>query len=269
MHLDWTVRTNWLHRINPSVKLLVSLSLFIFILFVHNLNVLVNFTVVNLLLFLLYSGHPPRRLLLFSLPFLLIFISTSTSMMFFGKGTTTWFQWGWVHITEESFLRGVHLGFRALNFALLGLLFALTTRPALLFYSLMQQWRLPPKYAYSFMAALRLIPIMLEEFQTLRHALKVRGIQRKKGLGRFYRTLQAYSIPLLAQSIRRAQRIAVAMEARRFQSGTARTYYYEVSYSGYDMVYAFYYLIGIIIVTYMGVHFPYWDAADVRFLPNM
>jgi energy-coupling factor transport system permease protein len=269
MHLDWSVRANWLHRINPSVKLVISLGLFIYILFIHNLNVLVNFTVVNLLLFLFYSGHPPRRLVLFSIPFILIFLSTSTSMMFFGKGTTTWFQWGLIHITEESFFRGVHLGFRALNFALLGLLFALTTRPALLFYSLMQQWKLSPKYAYSFMAALRLIPIMLEEFQTLRHALKVRGIQKKKGIGRLYRVLQAYSIPLLAQSIRRAQRIAVAMEARRFESGSARTYYYKVSYSGYDAVYALYYLLGIAIVTYAGLHFPYWDTVDVRHLPNL
>lgn len=84
---------------------------------------------------------------------------------------------GLIRITEESFLRGMLIGLRAMVFAVLGLTFALTTRPVNLFYSLMQQLRLDPKYAYSFMAALRLIPIMTEEFETIRNARKAR--QRK------------------------------------------------------------------------------------------
>lgn len=105
---------------------------------------------------------------------------------FFGKGETTWWEWGLIHITEESFYRGLHLGFRALIFALLGLMFSLTTRPVFLFYSLMQQLKLKPKYAYSFMAGIRLIPIMIEEFQTIRQAMIVRGVEQRKGLANFF-----------------------------------------------------------------------------------
>ncbi len=58
---------------------------------------------------------------------------------------------------------------------------ALTTKPVYLFYSLMQQVNMKPKYVYSFMAAIRLIPLMIEEMKTLHHALKVRGVQKKWG----------------------------------------------------------------------------------------
>ncbi len=183
---------------------------------------------------------------------------------FFGKGETTWVQWGLLHITEESFFRGLHLGFRALNFAALGLLFALTTRPVYLFYSLMQQVKLPAKYAYSFMAAFRLLPIMFEEFQTLRHALKVRGVQEKKGIKGIYEKIKFFSIPLLAQSIRRAQRIAIAMEAKRFSQMKGRTYYYNLGFSGYDVLFILY-LVSMIAAAYIGSqYFPYFNIPDVR-----
>ena len=132
------------------------------------------------------------------------------------------------------------IGLRALVFAVLGLTFALTTRPVNLFYSLMQQLRLDPKYAYSFMAALRLIPIMTEEFETIRNARKVRGSERVTGLQGILFKMKVYTIPLLSGSIRRAHRIAVAMEAKRFSGHVKRTYYYEIGFSGNDFVFLAY-----------------------------
>lgn len=225
---------------------------------------MINFCLVTILLLAFFSGHPWKRVLLFSIPFVIIFISTSTSMIFFGKGETTWFRWGLVHITEESFYRGIHLGFRALSFASVGLMFALTTRPVLLFYSLMQQLKLPPKFAYSFMAAIRLFPIMLEEFQTLRYALKVRGVSAEKGLRGFYQKLKFFSIPMLAQSIRRAQRIAIAMEAKRFSNSQKRTYFYQIGYSRYDLFFILYLLLAIPLAYWVSNQWPYFNILDVR-----
>lgn len=264
MEWEFTMKETWLHKINPSVKLLFMLVLFISVLFIHNLNFLINYTIFAFLLFLFFTGHPLKRIMLFSLPFVLIFVSTSASMIFFGKGQTTWWQWGLIHITEESFYRGLHLGFRALIFALFGLTFSLTTRPVFLFYSLMQQLKLKPKYAYSFMAGIRLIPIMLEEFQTIRQAMIVRGVEQKMGPANFFNQLKAYSIPLLSQSIRRAHRIAVAMEAKRFSNETKRTFYYEIGFSKYDVFFVGYFLLAIFLSYFASVVFPYVPITDVR-----
>jgi energy-coupling factor transport system permease protein len=264
VQLDFSFKETWIHQINPSLKLLLFVALFFHIIFIHDIDFIINYTFIALFLLVFFSGHPWKRVLLLAIPFLLVFISTSTSMIFFGQGQTTWLKWGLLHITEESFYRGVHLGFRALNFAALGLLFALTTRPVFLFYSLMQQLKLPPKFAYSFMAAFRLIPIMFEEFQVLRYALKVRGVKEKRGIKGIYEKIKFFSIPLLAQSIRRAQRIAVAMEAKRFSMIKKRTYYYELGFSRYDVLFILYLGLTITAAYYISQQLPYFDIRDVR-----
>lgn len=264
MQIDFSYKETWLHRVNPSLKFSVIVILFIHLLFVHNINFVINYMLVTLLLYVAFTGHPWKRVLLIFIPFLLIFLTSSTSMIFFGKGEATWWKWGLIHITEESFYRGLHLGFRGIVFAILGIVFSLTTRPVFLFYSLMQQVKLKPKYAYSFMAAVRLIPIMIEEFQTLKYALKVRGVQERRGFIGFFEKLKSYSIPMLSQSIRRAHRIAVAMEAKRFSDAMNRTYYYRIGFSRYDLLFLLYFAVFIPASYYLAIHFPYFSVLDVR-----
>ncbi|WP_173916819.1 energy-coupling factor transporter transmembrane protein EcfT [Halobacillus sp. Marseille-Q1614] len=265
MPIDFSYKETWLHKINPSLKLIIIVLLFIHLLMIHNPNFLINYMIGTLLLYTFFTGHPWKRLAVISIPFVLIFLTSCTSMIFFGKGEITWFKWGLVHITEESFFRGLHLGFRGIVFAALGVIFALTTRPVYLFYSLMQQLKLKPKYAYSFMAAIRLIPLMIEEMQTLHYALKVRGVQAEKGVKGFYKKLKTYSIPLLSQSIRRAYRIAVAMEAKGFSNDVNRTYFYRLGLSKFDMVFICCLMIMISLSYVTAVQYPYFSITDVRY----
>lgn len=235
--MEYKWKETWLSRVNPSLKLGTTIIGFIAIIFVHNPNALLILFLASLFLLFCFSGHPHKFVLLYCLPFLLLFISSSSAMVLFGKGETTWFQYGLIHITEESFYRGIHLGLRASTFAVLGLLFALTTKPVLLFYSLMQQLKLPANIAYSFMASIRMLPIMASEFQTLHYAYRIRGLDLGKGATGFLKKMRFYSVPLLAQAIRRAQRIAIAMEAKQFNGATKRTYFYEIGYSKWDAIF--------------------------------
>lgn len=256
-NLNASSTETWLHKVNPSLKLLVLLMLCVVALCIHDLNYIMNITIATFIIFLCCTGHPIKRLLLVSIPFCFIFISTSSTMILFGQGETIWFKWGLISITEESFIRGLLVGFRALLFAALGLTFSFTTRPVNLFYSLMQQVKLKPKYAYSFMAALRLIPIMIEEFHTIRNAMRVRGIERKKGIKNIYFKMRAYSVPLLSGSIRRAHRIAIAMEAKRFSDTGKRTYYYEFGFSRNDHGFILYVVILLMAGYLIAERFPY------------
>ncbi|PYI52074.1 energy-coupling factor transporter transmembrane component T family protein [Paenibacillus flagellatus] len=264
MPITFAYRETWLHRVNPTLKLALCLAWFVLVLFTHNPSVMANMTAVSLLALAAWSGHPAKRLALYVLPAVILFVSSSTSMIFYGKGETTWWEWGLIHVTKESFYRGVQVGLKSLCFAFVGLAFALTTRPVLLFYSLMQQCKVPPKYAYGFMAAMRLLPMMADEVQTLRHALAVRGVGRERGPKGWYRKAKAYAVPMLAQSIRRAQRIAVAMEAKRFAGSGRRTYYYEVGFGPADAAFAAGALAAIALAYLAGVQWPYVDVTDVR-----
>ncbi|MCA1053874.1 energy-coupling factor transporter transmembrane protein EcfT [Rossellomorea aquimaris] len=265
MNLHVASKETWVHKVNPSIKLMTMLLLFIVILLVHQLNILVYLSVIVFAAFWCFSGYVAKVKSLLLVPFILVFVSSSSSMILFGKGDIIWIKWGLIQVTEESFYRGLHIGFRALLFGLSGLLFTLTTRPVMLFYSLMQQLKLKPTYAYSFMAGFRLLPIMAEEFITIRNAMVVRGLNKGKGILGKMITFRSFALPLLAQSIRKAHRIAVAMEAKRFSGSRDRTFFYTITYSRYDALFILMIIMMLIISYIASSTYPVFPVGDVRY----
>lgn len=237
LELFTPLRKTWLYRVNPAVKFATFFTLFMVVFLNQNFHFLLNQMVIYGVLLYTFSGYSWRKLLLFSIPIVLSFLSTAFTMMLFGQGVNVWWSWGIIKISEESFYYGLLLGFKTACFGFLSLTFLLTSRPILLFYAFMQQFKLPPKYAYSFIASISLMPVIIEELQTRSNALKVRGVQFSNGIKGVYDRLRMFTVPLFAQSIRRAQRVAVAMEAKRFHIGSARTFYYETKYARLDALF--------------------------------
>lgn len=260
-------RRTWLHRANPVIKLGVLLGLFLMTVLTHDIDFVMYQAVIFTLCLLALSGVAPWKMLLFCLPFLIAFVSSSSSMMLFGRGENVWWEWGLFRISEESFYRGLHLGFKGMAFAAEGLLFVTTTSSVDLFYGLMQKLRLAPKYAYSFMASIRLLPMVWEEYMVRRQALKVRGLRPAKGVKGAIRRAGLYAVPLLAQSIRRAHRVAAAMEAKQFngEEGRSRTYYYESRFTAYDLLIVALLGAAACAAYMLAVCFPWFGIGDVRF----
>ncbi|MNJ32246.1 energy-coupling factor transporter transmembrane component T family protein [Paenibacillus fonticola] len=258
-------RQTWLHRANPAAKLGLILLLFLLTLFTHSLDYIVYQALVMFIVLFLLSGHPPWKILLLVLPLMLVFVSSSITMILFGKGDTTWWKWGLIRISEESFYRGIHIGFKSITFAAEGLLYVLTTSSVALFYALMQKVKLAPKYAYSFMASVRLLPMVWEEFQIRRNALQIRGVRQARGIRGWVEQMKLYAVPLLSQSIRRAHRVAVAMESKAFRSDRRRTYYYPSVFSGTDLWLPLLLAIAMGGAYGLSVLYPFFGIADVRY----
>jgi energy-coupling factor transport system permease protein len=70
----------------------------------------------------------------------------------------------------------------------------------------------------------RMLPLLQSDYRIVRAAQRVRGAKEGRGplcsLGRFRRNV----LPLLAGSVRRAGRVAIAMDARAFGAFSDRTY---------------------------------------------
>lgn len=230
---------NVLITANPSIKLMVSICLFIFALFIRHLETMICLSLILCLFFWLSTTYTWKIKLVWLAPFILVFLSTSSAMIFFGKGTNELWSFGLIRITTESLQRGLLIGTRSLVFGLIGLLFSCTTNSVMLAYSLMQQLKVSPKYAYAFLAAIRLVPLMVDEFRVRRQALKVRGFYRKKNSALKYHELMQLAIPLLAQSIRRAYRVGLAMVAKQFDEHKSRTFFYEMTLGRTDIYYFF------------------------------
>lgn len=250
MELFTPQKKTWLYKVNPAVKFALLFILFIIVFFNQNYAFVFYQLIATAAIVFIFSGYSLRRLLLFSLPILLTLVTSTFTMILFGRGETVWWQWGIIKISEESFYQGLLLGFKSACFGFISLIFLLTSRPMMMFYAFMQQFKLPAKYAYSFIAAFRMVPMIIDEFQIRTNALKVRGVQFSKGFKGIYERMRLYTIPLFAQSIRRAQRLGVAMEAKRFHMSVKRTYYYPTSYSWWDILFSLF-LISIVIVTYV------------------
>ncbi|AWB45831.1 energy-coupling factor transporter transmembrane protein EcfT [Paenibacillus sp. CAA11] len=254
-----------LHRANPVVKLVLVITMFLITLFTYSLDFIAYQTVLLLLLLFGLTGLPPWKILVIMLPFLLVFVSSAVSMILFGKGDQLWWQWGLIRITEESFYRGIHLGFKSVALGTEGLLFVLSTSSVSLFYALMQKARLRPKYAYSFMASIRLLPMVWEEFKTRREALRIRGVRRPRGPRGYLRLVKLYGVPLLAQSIRRAHRVATAMESKQFDDKRSRSYYYPSVYSASDLQLALLLAGAVAAAVLLTAAFPWFGLSDVRY----
>ena len=118
---------------------------------------------------------------------------------------------------------GLALGLRLLGIALSGVLALATTDPTDLADSLQQQAHLPPRLAVGAMAAIRTLPILAVEWQLLGMARRARGVSAGWSPILAMRLAFGKLLALLVGSVRRATRLAQAMEARGFGTKTCRT----------------------------------------------
>ncbi|MGX1159179.1 energy-coupling factor transport system permease protein [Arthrobacter sp. SLBN-100] len=137
-------------------------------------------------------------------------------------------------MSEGSLERGAGFMLRGLAIALPAVLLMSCTDPTDLADALAQKARLPHRFVLGTLAAMRLVGLLAEEWQTIGMARRARGVgSRGSALQRIKATL-GQSFGLLVQAIRRASRLAVTMEARGFGGGT-RTWARESKYSRLDV----------------------------------
>jgi energy-coupling factor transport system permease protein len=130
---------------------------------------------------------------------------------------------GPVHVTSGSIVDGIGIGLRALGVALPGVVVLAATDPVDLADSLVQQWRVPAKFAYGTLAALRLMPLLSQEWDYLAMARRARGLDAGRSPVAGLRLLGSQVFALLVIAIRRGTRLATAMDARGFDSGLPRS----------------------------------------------
>ena len=130
---------------------------------------------------------------------------------------------GPVRIGSDTALSAAGLGVRLLAIALAGVLAVATTEPTDLADSLVQQLRASPRFAVGALAAVRLLPLVALERQTIGLARRARGIDSRGSPLRAARLVVAGIVALLVGAVRRGSRMAIAMEARGLGSAECRT----------------------------------------------
>ena len=137
-------------------------------------------------------------------------------------------------ISEGSLELGLGFLLRGLAIALPAVLLMSCTDPTDLADALAQKAKLPHRFVLGTLAAMRLVGLMAEEWQTIGMARRARGVGSHGTPAQRIRATLGQSFGLLVQAIRRASRLAVTMEARGF-GGAQRTWARESTYSALDI----------------------------------
>ncbi|NLL19275.1 MAG: energy-coupling factor transporter transmembrane protein EcfT [Clostridia bacterium] len=217
------------HILDPRTKIL---SAVIFMIALFSVNSPLGYVSMGIFTFLVvWLSQIPFHYLLRGLkPVLIIIVFTVTLHLFLTPGSEI-FRWGILKITVEGVRQGVFMGLRLIFLVFITSLLTLTTSPISLTDGL--EYLLSPgrkvglpahELAMMMSIALRFIPTLLEETEKIMKAQMARGADFESGnLWRRAKNMVPLLVPLFVSAFRRADDLAMAMEARCYRGGTGRT----------------------------------------------
>ncbi|MBI2772984.1 MAG: energy-coupling factor transporter transmembrane protein EcfT [Chloroflexi bacterium] len=117
---------------------------------------------------------------------------------------------------------GIAAALRITGISLAGLIAVTTIDPTDLADALVQHTRASPRFIVGALAASRLAPLFGQEWEILGLARRARGVGSERWIDRI-RDMPGRTFALLVSAIRRATRLALAMDARGFGQRACRT----------------------------------------------
>ena len=232
-----------LHMLDPRTKLISVLGFIVMIFFIqHLLGYLLLLVLMTILIFL--STIPFAFFLRGLKPIIFLILFTVIIQLFMTKGTPL-FILGPLMISVEGALAAVYIFLRLVLLVFASSILTLTTSPIGLTNAL--EYLLRPfkvigvpasEISMMMTIALRFIPTILEETDRLIKAQTARGVNFEKGnLFKRLQQLIPILVPLFVSAFRRADDLAIAMEARCFQVGKKRTHLKELHYTKRDWLF--------------------------------
>lgn len=195
-----------LARLHPVAKILAALILML-ALFVTVDLVTSGIVVAALLVAVGFSGLPPRSLAARVAPLLI----GAASLGVFNA------------LVSQSAAAGAAIALRIIGVSFAGILAVATIDPTDLADALVEHARAPSRFVVGALAAFRLFPLFSREWDVLGLARRARGIEADRTYVDRLRAFPGRALGLLVAAIRRATRLALAMDARGFGSRDCRT----------------------------------------------
>ena len=222
-----------IHRMDPRMKLILTILYIVGVFIVANLP---GYAIALAFLYIVVrvSGIKFSYLAKGVKPLRFIIIFTFILNLFFVQGETPIFTLGFFTLTKEALNNAIYFALR--------LIFLLTTSPVQLTDGLerimhpLEKIHFPAhELAMMMTIALRFIPTLLEETDKIQKAQMARGADFESGnLIARAKAMIPLLVPLFVSSFRRANELAMAMEARCYRGGDKRTRLRELKYTKLD-----------------------------------
>ena len=246
-----------IHRLDPRTKLTVILGIMILTVATTDLRIYLGIVLFLLALAAISKIPLPyffRNLKSFFWLFLLTFL---LHIFFVPKESTEYLNLGFIKINQQGMLNGLVYSVRLAIFIFSAAFLSLTTQAVELTdavfksFSPLKRVKFPvEELSLITMISLRFIPLLLEEAITLKKAQTSRGATFEGGLIKRTKKSLPLLVPLFISSFRKADELALALDARGFRSGQQRTSFRRLVFKAPD------YLFLSLILVVTGV--SYW-----------
>jgi energy-coupling factor transport system permease protein len=232
------------HRLDPRSKILTALFLMIVAVFTTSI-LFYLFIIAGMVLILRLSDMTFGLIFRNIRPFIILIILTALyHLIFSARDSETVARIFGFRLTEGGIYMAVSFSLRVLVFVGIAFFISLTTMPAEMAETLVN-WMKPFRrmgipvndIGLIVFIAMRYIPVLADEIDTIKKAQIVRGVDFSGGLRKRAKNMIALLIPVFQSAIRRADDLAVAIESRGYISGTERSSYKIFKYRPVDWLF--------------------------------
>lgn len=249
---------SFVHNADPRTKINLTLLYIISVFLIKNP---IFYGIVALYLyFTIYFSKIPASLFLKGLrPIRIILIITFVLNLFFASTGNIIFKLFFIQITDQGLYMAVHFSLRLVFMVLGASVLTLTTSPIAISDGIEQLLKPLKKIhfpvhelAMMMTIALRFIPTLLEEADKIMKAQISRGADFESGnLIQRAKAMLPLLVPLFISAFRRANELAMAMEARCYHGDDNRTRYRLLQYTKLDAIayiFSFVYFVIVLLV---------------------
>ncbi|MBO8172795.1 MAG: energy-coupling factor transporter transmembrane protein EcfT [Bacillaceae bacterium] len=232
-----------IHRLDPRSKILFVLW-FVMIVFLADRMISYSLLILFVLLVVKLSRLPFGYIMRGLKPLLWIILLTMFLHIFTTEGGAILWEWKGITIHEAGVIQAVFLSIRLTLLIVLASLLTLTTSPIDMtdgiekLLSPFQKWGVPAhELAMMMSISIRFIPTLAEETDKIMKAQMARGADfDSKNLIRRIKSFVPLLVPLFISTFRRAEELALAMEARGYRGGEGRSKRRQLRFGRADMV---------------------------------
>ena len=231
------------HRLDPRSKLVAMILLIMIVFWANNpITNVILFVVTGI--FVALSEVPLSFFIkgLRSMFFLIAF--TTLFQLFFISGGDVLFEMGFFKITSHGIEQAGIIFCRFVLIIFFSTLLTLTTMPLSLATAVesllgpLKRFKVPVhEIGLMLSMSLRFVPTLMDDTIRIMNAQKARGVDFGEGnVIQKVKAMIPILIPLFATSLKRADSLATAMEARGYQGGNGRSQYRQLNWMNKDSV---------------------------------
>lgn len=221
-----------IHRLDPRSKL-IAMILYIIIVFWAN-NFITNLIMLTFTLVVIFLSQVKLNFFFNGIkPMVGIILFTTIFQMLFTQGGEVFLSLWIIKITSYGLSQAALIFMRFLLIILFSTLLTLTTTPLSLADAVesllkpLERLKVPAhEIGLMLSLSLRFVPTLMDDTTRIMNAQRARGVDFGEGnLIQKVKSIIPILIPLFASSFKRADALAIAMEARGYQGGDGRTKY--------------------------------------------